>query len=292
MSKPTVSSPRRVFFFVHTPKCAGTTFRSILRRNLGPDYLEEYRLLEPRELRYRADDLGRLLAFLPKLRGFSGHCISCDLPFDQPDAEVIGLGAVRDPIERILSWYSFNRNTHHYDLVEKHQELGTYLEFLLAEYDFAADPWRLCQVPDLVDRPGAAGLERITELAARDRLVLFPMTRFDEMMCWLESRWPDDFADTTYGSRENISRYDQSAAGGAIGKLLDRLRAHPALEADLQLHELAHRELDRQVARLPGGTEAFAQVLARFESRQRRAERRERWVHQPLRRLRHRRSQT
>lgn len=288
MSQQSVSSPRRVFFFVHTPKCAGTTFRSILRRNLGPDYLEEYRLLEPRALRYRAEDLARLLTFLPKLRGFSGHCISCDLPFDQPDTEVIGLVAVRDPIERILSWYSFNRNTHHYDLVEKHQDLGVYLEFLLTEYDFGADPWRLCQVPDLVDLAGAAGLEQITELVARDRLVLFPMTRFDEMMCWLEARWPDDFTDTTYGSRENPSRYDQSAAG-AIGKLLDRLRAHPALETDLHLHELAHRELDRQVGRLPGGREAFVQVLARFGSRQSRAERRERWVHQPLRRLRHRR---
>lgn len=259
--------------------------RSILRRNLRADYLEEYRLLEPRALRYRADDLDRLLDFLPRLRGFAGHCISCDLPFGRTDFEVVGLVPVRDPVQRILSWYAFNRNTHHYDLIEKHQELAPYLDFLLARYDFAADPWRLCQVPDLVDVPGADGLARITELADRGRILLFPMSRFDEMMTWLECRWPEDFTDTTYPVRQNESRYDQEATDAVLERL-ERLRNHSALAADYRLLELAHRELDRRIAALPGGPEAFTRSRSEFGQRKLQAERIERWFRSTLRRLR------
>lgn len=256
-----------------------------MRRNFRAGYVEEYRLLEPRSLRYRAEDLSRLVDFLPELRFFSGHCISADLPYDRPDLEVIGLATVREPVERILSWYAFNRNTHHYALVEKNQPLEAYLEHALGGYDFAVDPWRWCQVPDLVDLPGARGLERIGDLVARGRLHLFPMNRFDDMLCFLERTWPEDFGDLAYATRENSSLYDQPQTP-AIREATARLAELAPLNADRQLLELADRELTRKIAALPEGTEGFARRLRELKNRCARARSTEKWLRRPLRRAR------
>jgi|CXWL01.1.fsa_nt_gi hypothetical protein len=256
-----------------------------MRRNFRGGYVEEYRLLEPRSLRYRAEDLSRLVDFLPELRFFSGHCISADLPYDRPDVEVIGLATVREPVERILSWYAFNRNTHHYALVEKKQSLEAYLDHALGGYDFAADPWRWCQVPDLVDLPGARGLERIGDLVARGRLHLFPMNRFDEMLCFLERTWPEDFGDLAYATRENTSLYDQPQTP-AIRDSTARLAELAPLREDRLLLDVADRELTRKIAELPEGVVGFSRRLEEFRNRCTRAQSAEKWLRRPLRRAR------
>ena len=276
---------KRVFFFVHIPKCAGSTFKAITRRNFRDGYMEEYRLLEPRALRYRREDLDRLIDFVPRLRFFSGHCISADLPYDRADLEVIGIAAVRDPIERILSWYSYNRNSHRYDQIEKRQDLGTYLENAIREYDYAADPWRWCQIPDLVDLHGAHGLARIGQLVERRKLFLFPVQRFDEMMCFLERTWPEDFSDCAYAGRENRSTYDQ-ALTAEIRQKLERLSALPPIQEDIRLVELADQGLTRMIAARPDGAEGFARHLREFGARCDRARATEKWVRAPLRKAR------
>jgi hypothetical protein len=281
MTKPR----RRVYFFVHIPKCAGSTLRAIMRRTFREGYMEEYRLLEPRALRYRKEDIDRLIDFIPHLRFFSGHCISADLPFDRTDVEVIALAAVRDPVERILSWYSYNRNSHRYDQVEKRQDLGMYLENAIRDYDFVADPWRWCQVPDLVDLHGATGLDRVTELIHAKKVFLFPMRRFDETICFLERTWPDDFPDCAYPDRENRSTYDQSVTED-IREKLERLSALPSIREDQKLVKLADEELTRGIAELPGGAIAFAHGVRDFQDRCARARAREKWVRGPLRTVR------
>ena len=204
------ATTKKSFLLRTHPQVCGIHLRSIMRRNFRDSYMEEYRLLEPRALRYRREDLKRLIDFVPRLRFFSGHCISADLPDDRADLEVIGIAMVRDPVERILSWYSYNRNSHRYAQIEKSQDLGTYLENAIRKYDYGADPWRWCQIPDLVDLPGANGLARIVQLVEQRKLFLFPMHRFDEMMCFFERTWPDDFTDCAYAGRENPSIYDQA----------------------------------------------------------------------------------
>jgi hypothetical protein len=280
----TEASRRRVFFFVHIPKCAGSTLNAIMRRNFREGYWEEYRLLEPRALRYRSDDLSKLIDFIPHLRFFAGHCISTDLPYGRTDLEVIAIASVRDPVERILSWYSYNRNSHRYAQVEKRQELGTYLENAIRSYDYVSDPWRWCQVPDLVDEHGEKGLSRIRDLAARDRLFLFPLRRFDEMMVFLERTWPEDFADCAYPGRENESRYDQPVTS-EIQRQKEELGTLPPVAIDRRLVELAGSELTRRIAALPGGASQFADRMREFEARCERARARER-IRAPLRRAR------
>jgi hypothetical protein len=247
--------------------------------------MEEYRLLEPRALRYRGEDLDRLIDFIPGLRFFSGHCISADLPYDRADLEVVGIAAVRDPVERILSWYSYNRNSHRYAQIEKHQDLGTYLDNAVREYDYKADPWRWCQIPDLVDVHGANGLARVAQLVEQRKLFLFPMQRFDEMMCVLERTWPEDFTDCAYAGRENRSTYDQ-ALTAQIRQKLERLTALPPIQEDIRLLELADRELTRMIAARPDGAEGFGRHLHEFEARCDRARATEKWVRAPLRRAR------
>ena len=276
---------KRVFFFVHIPKCAGSTLRAIMRRNFREGYMEEYRLLEPRALRYRREDLDRLIDFVPRLRFFSGHCISADLPYDRADLEVIGIAAVRDPVERILSWYSYNRNSHRYDQIEKRQDLGSYLENAIREYDYGADPWRWCQIPDLVDLHGANGLARIGQLVEQRKLFLFPMQRFDEMMCFLERTWPQDFTDCAYAERENPSTYDQ-ALTAEIRQKLERLSALPPIQEDIRLVGLADKELTQMIAALPNGAEGFARHLRELGARCDHARAAEKWVRAPLRRAR------
>lgn len=276
---------KRVFFFVHIPKCAGSTLRAIMRRNFRDGYMEEYRLLEPRALRYRKEDLERLIDFVPRLRFFSGHCISADLPYDREDLEVIAIAAVRDPVERILSWYFYNRNSHRYAQIEKHQDLETYLENAIREYDYDADPWRWCQIPDLVDMHGASGLDRIAQLVERRKLFLFPMKRFDEMMCFLERTWPEDFTDCAYAGHENRSTYDHTLTA-AIRQKLGRLSALPPIQKDNRLLDLADRELTRMIAASSGGAEGFYRHLRDLQDRCDRARATEKWVRAPLRRAR------
>lgn len=280
-----IQQRKRVFFFVHIPKCAGSTLRAIMRRNFRDGYMEEYRLLEPRALRYRREDLDRLIDFVPRLRFFSGHCISTDLPYDRADLEVIAIAGVRDPVERILSWYSYNRNTHRYALIEKRQDLGTYLENAVREYDYEADPWRWCQIPDLVDVHGANGLARIARLVEQRNLFLFPTQRFDEMMCFLERTWPEDFSDCAYAGRKNRATYDQALTAETRQKLA-RVSALPPMQEDIRLVELADRELTRMIAARPDGPEVFARHLREFEARCERARATEKWFKTPLKRAR------
>ncbi len=279
-----IQGRKRIFFFIHIPKCAGSTLRAIMRRNFRDGYMEEYRLLEPRVLRYRGEDLDRLIDFIPRLRFFSAHCISADLPYDRADLEVVGIAAVRNPAERILSWYYYNRNSHRYSQVEKSQNLGDYLENAIREYDYDADPWRWCQIPDLVDIHGAAGLARVEQLVDRRKLFLFPTQRFDEMMCLLERTWPEDFVDCTYAGRENRSTYDQTLTTD-LRQRLERLSALPAIQEDNRLVALADRELNSMIARSPGGVEGFARYQREFGDRCGRARATERWI-SPMRKVR------
>jgi hypothetical protein len=281
----TTEAPRRrVFFFVHIPKCAGSTLNAIMRRNFREGYWEEYRLLEPRALRYRSEDLSKLIDFIPQMRFFAGHCISADLPYERTDVEVIAIASVRDPVERILSWYSYNRNSHRYAQLEKRQDLGTYLENAIRSYDYDSDPWRWCQIPDLVDEHGENGLSRIRELVDRGRLFLFPLRRFNEMMVFLEETWPEDFVDCAYPGRENESRYDQPVTSEIQGQK-ERLGSLPSMEMDRRLLELAGSQLTHRIAAVPGGASAFADRLRDFEARCERARARE-WIRAPLRRAR------
>lgn len=276
---------RRVFFFVHVPKCGGSTFKSIMRRNFAKGYLEEYRLLEPRELRYRCGDVDRLLDFLPELRFFSGHCISTDLPFEREDVEVFALSIVREPVGRILSWYFYNRNTHHYRQVEKETSLEAYLDRALREYDFLSDPWRWSQLADLTDLRGSAGLDRIVSLSQSGRLLLCPLERFDEFLCLLEVTWPLDFVDCSYPHRANVSRQDQGVST-SLEPILEKLEEVPAIQTDRELLAFADAELTRRLEEAFGGDEEKRRHVLDLRRRSVRARRAEFWWRRPARRVR------
>lgn len=97
-----------LFFFLHIPKTAGTTFKDILRRNFGPGYEEEYGLLV--DFTYSAAQVTAMIERYPSLRCLSSHRISLDLPWDRANCSLRAISFIRDPAERFASHYFFTRS--------------------------------------------------------------------------------------------------------------------------------------------------------------------------------------
>ena len=105
-----IAARQRFFAYVHVPKTAGTSFIKALGRNFPRDqFIYEPWYLQIAEDRLDARRFDLLLKLHPTLRAYCSHKISLNLPFDVSDRNIIAIAHVRDPIERFVSSYFFER---------------------------------------------------------------------------------------------------------------------------------------------------------------------------------------
>jgi hypothetical protein len=233
---PAAADAARVFVFAHIPKCGGKTFSSILQRNFGNTYYREEALYTA--YKYPRDEVSVILNNRFTLRCLSSHRLTFDLPWTESPRPLLGITFVRDPVERALSNYFFQRGHARLNTAAKHQ---TVEEFLLAKLEETKD----FQTYFLTR--GQLDLGRIRELLERGWAHVFPLERFDDVILCLERAYPLDFRD---GSYQVLNQAERDAP--LDPKLRQRLIEGTPLDAELVA--LSRQHLDQLLARLfPGG---------------------------------------
>lgn len=254
----------RFFVNIHIPKCGGTTFRGVLHRNFRGRCEQVYNLLW--EGPYTADQLAFFIDDSPGIDCISSHRLSLDLPFGRTGREIVALCFVRDPVERLLSHYFYERNRtyerrHFAHLRELSPE--QFVERVLTEprEQYLLDyqhRYLATNVPDL-DTDG------IRALVDSGRLLPLPLERFDEALLVLQATFPDRFRDVRY-VRQNESKKDRAFDPALRARVVERM------PRDLALHALANSWLDAQIAQRFADRATFDSALAVHRGRCRRHE--------------------
>ncbi|HUL06271.1 MAG TPA: sulfotransferase family 2 domain-containing protein [Candidatus Acidoferrum sp.] len=226
---------RRFYVHVHVPKTAGTSFEKLIRRNFAKHYKQENWLLPTSGDRYRAVDIERLTMLHPTIRAYSSHRVSLDLPYESDAIHVMAVAWLRDPVERFVSHYFFERfGNMDYCPAAREVDLEAYVDGIMrgtlrSPVDTVVTKYRCSQLAFLTGETGSAALERVKSLVQRNRLLLLPTERFSDACVLLERLFPEDFRDCSYGERRNVSVRDQAVTPAAREKIADLTRGDVAL---------------------------------------------------------------
>lgn len=221
--------------FVHITKTGGSSFKQILKRNLGPQYHEHYNYIW--EDPYNRDQIESLFSTHDRFRCFVAHRLSLDLPFDSTRFSLKAISFVRDPVDRFLSHYFFHRNNN----IPGHEmtiklSLEEFVHYGLVE---GKESWLIDgQFKYLTQKSESIKVEDIQNLVRQDQLYLFPLASFDDACVVLEKELPAFFADASY-VRQNTSIRDQKEPA----ELRERIASY--MEIDYRLVEMAEDQLER-----------------------------------------------
>jgi Sulfotransferase family len=240
-----IAARRQFFAYVHVPKTAGTSFIKALGRNFPRDqFIYEPWYLQIAEDRLDARRFDLLLKLHPTLRAYCSHKISLNLPFDVSDRNIVAIAHVRDPIERFVSSYFFER-TEPFEFIPavKTTTLSQFIDLVASgNLKFPVESVRattLCSqalyLTGLTDQPA---MQRIESLLEAKRLILIPTDRFDDGCLLLERLFPNDFKDCSLATRYNVSQRNEAVTQA------DRDKLKRLVAGDLALCELAKRSFD------------------------------------------------
>lgn len=234
---------RELFFIhVHIPKCGGSTFQDLLKRNFskpGAYYREAPIVMQ----KHKSIEIELMIQRASYVEVFSSHHVSLDLPFSLEKPKVIAISHVRNPVERFVSQFFYEKNrvnspgVLHFDSNIKDMTLDEYIEYGLEK---GKDPMHIKgQVWWLSGKTDNSGIQEIDKLIDQRKLYLFPLERFDESCVLLEKLFPGYFKNCAYiklnvGQQKNeLSENIKSR----IDKYLNPL--------DHKLMEIANSQLDK-----------------------------------------------
>lgn len=230
---------RRVFFHIHIWKTGGTSFLNICSANFEKNFRRDIMLIQHWFLSNQ--QLRWLLDYHDWIRCYSCHMLSGDLPYDVEGTEVIGIAFVRNPVDRFVSSYNFQKGDNYCGGIAKDNTFESF--YTKALVDTFNPMWRNGQTFVLGGSGTEAGLTGISQLVQNGRLVLLPTERFDESCILLERLFPDDFRDCSY-TRYNVSKVREPISEhhrAVISKYMD---------IDFKLLTLANEYLNSGLERL------------------------------------------
>jgi len=115
--------------------------------------------------------------------------LSGDLPYDAEDTEVIGAAFVRNPVDRFVSSYSYQKAANYQGGFAKGKSFPEFYVHALEEVDNPM--WRNGQTYVLGGSRSEEALARIHKRMQQGRLILLVTERFDESCIALEGLFPD-----------------------------------------------------------------------------------------------------
>jgi len=171
---------RRVFIHIHIPKCGGTTVSAILTKSFGDGLYSVNSIFN--EYLYTANQVNRIISLYPNLKCLTGHKLSADLPYDQYD--IIAFTWVRDPIERIASHYFFHRQKT--ELVPQAKEMNLF-DYTKKMLSVNGNTYANGQTKHL------GGLDVVKNLVTNGKLYLFPLSKMEKSLHYLDQLFPNTF---------------------------------------------------------------------------------------------------
>lgn len=198
---------RKIWIYLHIPKCGGSTFTDILMRNHGTGFMTTNSIIN--NYQYHQGQVLEILDAYPHCTCLAGHKLSLDLPYNSERYQLTVVTFVRDPVDRFLSSYFYVRS--HSDWVipqAKALNLDDYIQWALVDGN---QPLYIDgQALFLSGEASAEGLQRIRQHVANGRLLLFPLAHFEAVLVLLQRHDPTAFRDIWYKKR-NVSVHDQVA---------------------------------------------------------------------------------
>jgi predicted DNA-binding protein YlxM (UPF0122 family) len=247
----------RLFFHIHIWKTAGTTFFNICSDNYGKKFHRDKMLIQNWFL--SKDQLLWLMEYHGWIRCYSCHMLNGDLPFENDlEKEVVGIAFVRDPVDRFISSYHFQRGQNYRGGVAKEHDFDDFCKTALE--DTFNPMWRNGQTYILGGKGDAEGLNKVNERIQQNNIILLPTERFDESCVLLEKLYPSDFTDCSY-TRKNVSKKNTPITEE------QRRRVAQWMETDLKLLELANQQLDLSLQRLFQSNSELNNYLSSFNRR-------------------------
>lgn len=239
----TDTKQEKLFFcFIHIPKCGGTTFHDILKRNLGDSYQNIYHGLYEGSI--PSYNLKLYIEESSIRTGIGGHRLSLDLPFfDCKKVDIKAISFIREPIERIRSEYFYvkslsgnigqNSNVRNYDYSE-------YLQYLI-DNQSARDKIGKYQLKFLFGKLQPS-FKRIEKLVASKNLFLFPLDKFDLACLLLEKEFPGLLKDASF-FKQNVRYNHQKQSLNDLEKKLNKL-----IIDDKKLYNIADKQLNNLIS--------------------------------------------
>lgn len=259
--------------FVHVPKAGGSTFVSLLQRNLKNRLYSYYGLWD--KYMFAPDDITGMCTAYPEYLSISSHRFSLHLPWDNEDLNIHAIAFVRDPVKRLLSWYFFNQQLAKSGRSKFYEPIDDFFDRVLD--GSVNNQWENSQFSFLSRYDHSSlSFERIQSLSDSGRLLLAPLDRFDDACVLLEQVYPQLLVDMSYGSKKNISEWNQPITDELIVKI------NKANQLDANLYALSHKLLDQRLYEHLGKGTHFTNLVTDYNTRCRTAQRNEALL-QPIR---------
>ncbi|USN99796.1 MAG: sulfotransferase family 2 domain-containing protein [Phycisphaeraceae bacterium] len=227
-----MTSPVRPILFLHLPKAAGTTLKSIIERVYGSDRVAFLKAPRGEVEAFGARPVEERTAY----DAVAGHMTWGDVPI-VPGAHVITM--LRDPIERLLSWFHYQQTNPNAKLHDAFAGLSfedaVRRSIFPGQYNQMTDRLR---DPDVADAAGAVASARknLASCAAFGLSERFAesVAHFGRVLRWPETEWSD----------LNVSE-GRPRAGDLDRAILAHLRR--ACGPDYELYDFARRLFDQRV---------------------------------------------
>ena len=245
-----------IWLHVHVPKAGGSTIRQLMNRNFGDGFYNSNSLLETKQ--YSRQDVSEIIRCHPWLRCFCDHKLSLDLPFESEHADVHALCFVREPLQRFISRFFFQRNFEEVNCIAQKMSFREFANMELVEQ--FAHPQTNSQINFLNGGQGNDDLTVIKEALKTGKTIFAPIERFDETCTCLQELYPEQFKDLSYVRVNTSNRNDKIEE-------LDKQFVDNHLASDQPLMELANAELDKLIAKAFPVREDFDLALVCFKDR-------------------------
>ena len=263
---------KNVFFHIHIWKTAGTSFFNICRENFGSGFHRDKMLIQDWFL--SKQQIRWIVEYHDWIRCYSCHMLSGELPFDMKETKVIGIAFVRNPVNRFVSSYNFQRGDVYRGGNAKIYDFDNFYAKALIEVDNPM--WRNGQTFILGGSRTELGIDTILRRLNKGQIVLLPMERFDESCILLERLFPNDFRDCSYAP------YNFSKRAVTISER-QRSEISKYMALDFKLFNLANKFLDANLDRLFTNSTIRQQYIDDFLVRCKLKKRRKRITHMVVR---------